>query len=60
MVFEYLLQDTSIGLYPKNKTFKGYIDLELQQQEIRRCRILYEKYLRFNPVNSAAWVKVRR
>lgn len=43
---------------PKSKLFKGYIDLEIQLREVKRCRILYEKYLKFSPANSAAWVQV--
>ncbi|XKL64727.1 hypothetical protein PGB90_004813 [Kerria lacca] len=47
----------AIGKYPKNKLFKGYIDLEIQLQEVDRCRKLYENYLRFNPENCLAWVQ---
>ena len=35
---------TAIGKCPKPKTFKGYIELELQLREFDRCRKLYEKY----------------
>ncbi|ODV89065.1 hypothetical protein CANCADRAFT_32441 [Tortispora caseinolytica NRRL Y-17796] len=34
----------SIGMCPKPRLFKGYIDLELNLREFQRCRILYEKY----------------
>lgn len=48
---------TSIGMCPKNKLFKGYIELEMQLQEVDRCRKLYEKFLEFNPENCEVWVE---
>ncbi|KAJ3143178.1 Crooked neck-like protein 1 [Physocladia obscura] len=48
---------TSIGMCPKDKLFRGYIDLELKLQEVDRARILFEKYLSWNSSNSAAWVR---
>lgn len=35
----------AIGLGPKEKIFKDYIELELKLREFDRCRILYEKWL---------------
>jgi crooked neck len=49
------LLGTAIGLCPKEKLFKGYIDLELQLGEIERCRSIYGKYLEFMPFNCTAW-----
>jgi crooked neck len=49
------LLGTAIGLCPKEKLFKSYIDLELQLGEIERCRSLYGKYLEFMPFNCTAW-----
>lgn len=49
----------AIGKCPKNKLFRGYIDLELQLREFERCRILYEKFLEFGPENCTTWMKVR-
>ena len=46
----------AIGMCPKDKLFKGYIDLELKLFEFVRCRTLYEKQIEFNPSNSAAWL----
>ncbi|KAI9339058.1 hypothetical protein BDR26DRAFT_862556, partial [Obelidium mucronatum] len=46
---------TSIGMCPKDRLFRGYIDLELRLQEVDRVRTLYEKYLSWNAGNSAAW-----
>ncbi|OCT79813.1 hypothetical protein XELAEV_18026624mg [Xenopus laevis] len=47
---------TSIGKCPKNKLFKGYIELELQLREFDRCRKLYEKFLEFTPENCTTWI----
>jgi crooked neck len=45
----------AIGMCPKDKLFKGYIDLEVKLFEFSRCRTLYEKYIAYNPANSEAW-----
>ena len=47
----------AIGACPKDKLFKGYIDLELKLFEFARCRTLYEKYVLYNPANCQAWIK---
>jgi crooked neck len=47
----------SIGMCPKDKLFKGYIELEMKLFEFGRCRTLYSKYLEWNPTNSQAWIK---
>ncbi|KDQ54039.1 hypothetical protein JAAARDRAFT_196808 [Jaapia argillacea MUCL 33604] len=47
----------AIGICPKEALFKGYIQLELDLREFDRVRTLYEKYLEFDPTNSAAWIK---
>ncbi|XP_005094945.1 crooked neck-like protein 1 [Aplysia californica] len=48
---------TAIGKCPKNKVFRGYIDLELQLREFDRCRMLYQKFLEFSPENCTTWMK---
>lgn len=48
---------TAIGKCPKNKLYRGYIELELQLREFERCRILYEKFLEFGPENCTSWMK---
>eukprot|EP00457_Paulinella_chromatophora_P003088 gb/GEZN01003093.1/.p1 GENE.gb/GEZN01003093.1/~~gb/GEZN01003093.1/.p1 ORF type:complete len:699 (-),score=138.96 gb/GEZN01003093.1/:150-2246(-) len=48
---------TGIGKAPREKMFKGYIELEMQLGNIDRCRKLYEKYLEFMPENCQAWSK---
>ncbi|KAL0579010.1 NineTeen Complex (NTC) component [Marasmius crinis-equi] len=47
----------AIGMCPKEKLFKGYIELEIDLREFDRARTLYEKYLEFDPSNSSAWIK---
>ena len=47
----------AIGLCPKDRLFKGYIELELKLFEFARCRTLYEKYIGANAANTAAWIK---
>lgn len=47
----------AIGMSPKDKLFKGYIELELKLFEFNRCRTLYEKHIEWNPSNSQAWIK---
>ncbi|KTW30696.1 hypothetical protein T552_00408 [Pneumocystis carinii B80] len=47
----------AIGMCPKNKLFKEYIELELQLREFDRCRTLYEKFIEYDPYNCYAWIK---
>lgn len=47
----------AIGPYKKDKLFKGYIELEMKLFEFERCRILYDKWIRWNPANCQAWIK---
>lgn len=47
----------AIGKCPKNKLYRGYIDMELQLREFERCRVLYEKFLEFGPENCTTWMK---
>lgn len=48
---------TAIGMCPRDKLFRGYIELEIQLREFDRCRILYEKFLEFGPENCITWMK---
>lgn len=50
------LLGVAIGRCPKEKTFKAYVQLELQLGEVQRCRQLYHKYLEWSPANCSAWV----
>ncbi len=47
----------AIGMCPKDKLFKGYIELELKLFEFARCRTLYGKHIEWNPANCQAWIK---
>jgi crooked neck len=47
----------AIGMCPKDKLFKGYIELEMKLFEFNRCRTLYEKYIEWNPSNCNTWIK---
>ncbi|SCZ93111.1 BZ3500_MvSof-1268-A1-R1_Chr6-2g08467 [Microbotryum saponariae] len=48
---------TAIGMAPKDKLFKEYIELELKLREFDRLRTLYQKWLEFDPSNATAWIK---
>ncbi|KAK9474448.1 uncharacterized protein V1510DRAFT_447383 [Dipodascopsis tothii] len=47
----------AIGMCPKPRLFKAYIQLELKLKEFDRCRKLYEKYLEIFPNSPEAWVE---
>ncbi|EON96850.1 putative pre-mrna-splicing factor clf1 protein [Phaeoacremonium minimum UCRPA7] len=47
----------AIGMCPKDKIFKGYIELEQKLYEFERCRTLYEKHIMYNPANCQTWIK---
>ncbi|KIY69140.1 protein prenylyltransferase [Cylindrobasidium torrendii FP15055 ss-10] len=51
------LLGASIGMCPKEKLFKGYIEIEIELREFDNARKLYEKYLEYDPSNSSAWIK---
>lgn len=42
---------------PKDKIFRGYIEVEIHLREFDRCRILYEKFLEFGPENCTTWMR---
>lgn len=47
----------AIGMCPKDKLFKEYIELEMKLFEFTRCRQLYTKYIEFNGTNTQTWIK---
>ena len=47
----------AIGMCPKAKLFRAYIELELSLGAIERVRTLYQKFLEWAPANCAAWCK---
>lgn len=48
---------TALGMAPKDKLFRSYIELEMQLGNIDRCRALYEKYVEWAPSSAKAWLK---
>ncbi|KAK9455174.1 hypothetical protein V1511DRAFT_458942 [Dipodascopsis uninucleata] len=46
----------AIGMCPKPKLFKYYIELEMKLREFDRCRKLYEKYIEIFPRTPQAWL----
>lgn len=47
----------ALGMCPRDKLYRGYIDLEVQLREFDRCRTLYQKFLEFGPENCITWMK---
>ena len=50
------LLGSALGMCPKPKLFKYYIQLESQLREFDRCRILYAKYLEYAPYSAQVWI----
>ncbi|KAL2122550.1 hypothetical protein VTJ04DRAFT_3005 [Mycothermus thermophilus] len=47
----------AIGMCPKDKLFREYIELEQKLYEFDRCRTLYEKWALYNPANCDTWIR---
>lgn len=47
----------AIGLCPKAKTFKSYIELEVKLKEFDRVRKIYEKFIEFRPSDMQIWLQ---
>uniref|UniRef100_A0A0E0LC52 Pre-mRNA-splicing factor Syf1/CRNKL1-like C-terminal HAT-repeats domain-containing protein n=1 Tax=Oryza punctata TaxID=4537 RepID=A0A0E0LC52_ORYPU len=47
----------AIGMAPRGKIFKKYIEIELYLGNFEHCRTLYEKYIEWSPANCYAWMK---
>ncbi|KAJ6157059.1 hypothetical protein N7497_005944 [Penicillium chrysogenum] len=47
----------AIGMCPKDKLFRGYIEIEQRLFEFARCRTLFEKQIEWNPSNSQSWLQ---
>lgn len=47
----------SIGSFPKPKTFKHYIELEIKLKEFDRVRKIFEKYIESFPDHTDVWVQ---
>ena len=46
----------ALGVCPKERVFKDYINMELGLREFDRVRKVYEKYLEWKPENCRAWI----
>lgn len=46
----------SLGICPKDKTFRGYIELEIKLKQFDRVRKIYEKLLEFKPLYVNTWI----
>jgi Pre-mRNA 3''-end processing (cleavage and polyadenylation) factor len=42
---------------PKDKIFRGYIDMEHRMYEFGRCRTLFQKQIEWNPSNTQSWLE---
>lgn len=51
-------QGMALGVCPRDKLYRGYIDLEIQLREFDRCRTLYQKFLEHGPENCITWMRV--
>lgn len=47
----------ALGICPKSKMFRAYVELETQLGSIERCRKLYERFLDWDATNCQAWCK---
>jgi crooked neck len=47
----------ALGLAAKPKIYKDYIEMEMQLREFDRCRIIYEKFLEYDPTNATTWLR---
>ena len=51
------IMGTAIGMAPKDRLFRAYIELELSLKEFDRARKIYERALEWDASNSRTWVK---
>ncbi|KAF2731184.1 TPR-like protein [Polyplosphaeria fusca] len=47
----------AVGMCPKDRLYRGYIELEMKLFEFGRCRTHYNNYILWNPANGQAWIK---
>lgn len=47
----------ALGLCPKDKLFKKYLEMEFYLGNVKACRKICEKFIEFNPSNCEAWIK---
>ncbi|CUS25135.1 LAQU0S28e00254g1_1 [Lachancea quebecensis] len=46
----------ALGICPKDKIFKHYIELEIQLKEFDRVRKIYEQFIAFNALKTDTWL----
>lgn len=47
----------AMSIRPRNKLFRGFIEMETDSGEFERCRILYRKFLEFRPECCTTWTR---
>jgi crooked neck len=47
----------SIGMAPKERLFRGYVELELSLKEFDRARRIYERAIEWDASNSRTWIR---
>lgn len=45
----------ALGIQPKSKLFKSYIEIEIKLREFERVRRIYQKYIEFDYSNPKVW-----
>lgn len=50
------IMGNALGICPKPKTFKLYINMEIKLKEFDRVRKLYEKFIEYDPSNMNSWI----
>ncbi|KAJ2782151.1 NineTeen Complex (NTC) component [Coemansia interrupta] len=50
----------ALGMCPKRRLFRGYVELEIELREFDRVRTLYAKQLEWDPACCAAWIDFAR
>ncbi|KAK0551813.1 NineTeen Complex (NTC) component [Tilletia horrida] len=51
------LLGTAIGMCPKDRLFRGYVELELSLKEFDRARKIYEKQIEWDATSARTWVR---
>ncbi|OII74910.1 uncharacterized protein cubi_03041 [Cryptosporidium ubiquitum] len=49
-----------LGRTPCTKLFDHYIDIEFKLGNFDRCRVLFTKYIEYDPISTDAWIKYMR
>ena len=49
------LMGRALGVAPRRKIYRAYIEVELQLGAVDRCRTLYGKRLQWSPGDASSW-----